>query len=82
MKRDKMATSGGDGFGPLATDTVVWQPIYHPPQGTVLASQQQLHWSHVVNDNWLSHHRLELENDLIAAHILQTGEIPTVQFLG
>jgi hypothetical protein len=30
----------------------------------------------------LSHQRLELENDLIAAYVLETGTIPAAQFLG
>jgi hypothetical protein len=36
----------------------------------------------VFHNAWLSHHRLALEIDLIAAHILETGEIPAAQFLG
>jgi hypothetical protein len=35
-----------------------------------------------VNDEWLSHQRLELENDLIASHLLETGKIPVAQFQG
>ena len=41
-----------------------------------------LECSWVLNEAWLPHHRLELENDLIAAYLLETGEIPTAQFLG
>jgi hypothetical protein len=36
----------------------------------------------VLNDDWLDHQRLELENDLIAAHLLTTGQVPAAQFLG
>jgi hypothetical protein len=36
----------------------------------------------LVNDEWLSHHRLELENDLIGSHLLVTGAIPVAQFRG
>jgi hypothetical protein len=38
--------------------------------------------SWVVNNEWLSHQRLELENDLIASHLLETGKIPVAQFCG
>ena len=31
---------------------------------------------------WLRHQRLELETDLIGAHVLSTGHAPTAQFLG
>jgi len=36
----------------------------------------------VENDVWYKHQRLELENDLIAAHLLTTSEVPAVQFVG
>jgi hypothetical protein len=52
------------------------------PQGQLFAASAPLECSWVVNDEWLSHHRLELENDLIASHLLETGEIPTAQFQG
>jgi hypothetical protein len=38
--------------------------------------------SFVANPTWLDHQRLELENDLIAAHVLTTGRVPSAQFLG
>lgn len=50
-------------------------------QGRIFAAQQRLEWSAVLNSAWLSHHLLELENDLIAAHILGVGEVPAAQFL-
>lgn len=31
---------------------------------------------------WLPHQRLELEVNLIAAHLLVTGRLPAAQFLG
>jgi hypothetical protein len=31
---------------------------------------------------WLKHQRLELESDLIAAHVLTIGSPPVAQFLG
>jgi hypothetical protein len=51
-------------------------------QGRIFAAQQRLECSWVINGEWLAHHRLELENDLIAAHIVQTGSVPAAQFLG
>jgi hypothetical protein len=51
-------------------------------QGCIFAGQQRLGCSWVINDTWLAHQRLELENDLIAAHIVQTRSVPAAQFLG
>jgi hypothetical protein len=36
----------------------------------------------VLNAAWYRHQRLELENDLIAAYLLATGEVPPAQFRG
>lgn len=41
-----------------------------------------LECSVTLNETWYAHQRLELENDLIAAYILHTGEVPPAQFLG
>jgi hypothetical protein len=41
-----------------------------------------LECSWTTNDSWLGHQRLELENDLIAAHVLEHGAPPSAQFLG
>jgi hypothetical protein len=41
-----------------------------------------LECSFVVNDEWYDHQRLEIENDLIAAHVLTTGLVPEAQFIG
>lgn len=38
--------------------------------------------SYIANSEWLDHQRLELENKLIAAHVLATGAVPAAQFLG
>ena len=38
--------------------------------------------SWVVHTAWYPHQRLELENDLIAAYLLTTGDVPPAQFLG
>lgn len=52
------------------------------PQGLFLAAADQIQASWVLNDAWLDHHRLELENDLIAAYVLATGDRPDMQYLG
>lgn len=51
------------------------------PQGSVLADlvPLQVSWT---SGRWEKHQRLELENDLIAAHVLVTGVLPAAQFLG
>jgi len=51
-------------------------------QGLILASASSLEASWVVDDSWHRHQRLELENDLIGAHVLVTGDVPAAQFLG
>ena len=50
-------------------------------QGQVLASlvPLQVSW---VEGGWVSHQRLELENDLIASHVLVEGRAPAAQFIG
>ena len=52
------------------------------PQGAIFRAQERLEASWVLDDGWLPHHRLELENDLIGAHVLETGTIPASQLLG
>jgi hypothetical protein len=49
-------------------------------QAAIFAGPIECSW--VVNDLWYPHQRLELENDLIAAHALTTGTIPLGQFTG
>jgi hypothetical protein len=51
-------------------------------QGPIFGATEALDISWVVNDRWLPHQRLELENDLIAAHVLTVGSPPAAQFLG
>jgi hypothetical protein len=36
----------------------------------------------VANAEWLTHQRLELETDLIGAHVLFEEHAPPAQFLG
>ena len=50
------------------------------PQGQAFAVVQPLTCSWVVNQAWEDHHRLELENDLIAEWVLATGSSPSAQF--
>ncbi len=50
-------------------------------QGRIFAAAPTLACSWVSGD-WLPHQRLELENDLVAAHLLATGQVPSAQFLG
>lgn len=56
--------------------------IAEHPQAAIFGSHQRFECSWVLNGEWLSHQRLELENDLIAAHLLQLGDVPVAQFLG
>lgn len=53
----------------------------HHPQGIIFATQDRLESSWTINGAWLDHQRLELENDLIAAHIIETRIVPAAQFL-
>jgi hypothetical protein len=39
-------------------------------------------FSYVQRNDLAKHQLLEIENDLIAAHIIQTGDVPDAQFLG
>jgi hypothetical protein len=52
------------------------------PQGDVFGSAERLECSWVLNEGWLPHQRLELECDLIGAHLLVTGTVPPAQFIG
>jgi hypothetical protein len=52
------------------------------PQGDVFGSAERLECSWVLNENWLPHQRLELECDLIGAHLLVPGTVPPAQFIG
>jgi hypothetical protein len=51
-------------------------------QGAVFRAAGAIQASWVVDDRWVAHQRLELENDLIAAHELRLGQPPPAQFLG
>ncbi len=48
----------------------------------VIFGDAKLAASWVLNPAWHDHLRLELENDLIAAHLVETGCVPPAQFLG
>jgi hypothetical protein len=51
-------------------------------QGVVFANNAPLRFSCVVDDDWLRNQRLELETDLIAAHVLALKHPPAAQFIG
>jgi len=51
-------------------------------QCPLLAAAPRLDCSWVLNGTWFRHQRLELETDLIAAHVLALREIPAMQWLG
>jgi hypothetical protein len=48
------------------------------PQGEVFRADMEVSWT--LNEGWLEHQRLELENDLIAAYMLCMGTVPAAQF--
>jgi hypothetical protein len=50
-------------------------------QSETFLSAGAIEASWVLNDGWLAHQRLELETDLIAAHMLSTGTVPPAQFI-
>jgi hypothetical protein len=52
------------------------------PQGAVFKAAERLECSWVLNGGWLSHQRLELECDLLGAHLIVTGTVPPCQFIG
>jgi hypothetical protein len=51
-------------------------------QGQLFAANAPLLVSWIVDETWQPHHRLELENDLIAAWLVRTGQAPAAQFRG
>ena len=51
-------------------------------QGRLFRAADTVEVSWVIDDRWASHQRLELETDLIAAHVLRLGQPPSAQFLG
>jgi hypothetical protein len=56
--------------------------LHEHPQGRLFAAGAPLACSWVANKEWLLHQRLELENDIIASHLIATGEVPSAQFRG
>jgi len=62
----------------------------HLKKGSAAGHSQQGHFndpaslevSWVLSGEWLDHQRLELENDLIASHVLTFGYPPAAQFIG
>lgn len=51
-------------------------------QAEAFGPVEQLECSWVANAGWTARQRLELENDLIGAHVLTVGSAPPAQFLG
>jgi len=51
-------------------------------QGRIFGAAPNLECSWALNDIWLPHQRLELENDLIAAHVITSSTVPAAQFIG
>lgn len=51
-------------------------------QGSIFRAARRLEVSWVSNGGWSQNQRLELENDLIAAHVLTTEAPPPAQFIG
>jgi len=83
----------GDADGPLlyvGQGAIPDRPLAHLAKmrrtgdeaARVLSGQRRLQASWVENQAWSDPQRPELENDRIAAHILETGAVPLVQFLG
>jgi hypothetical protein len=48
----------------------------------IFANAKRLEASWSLNDQWATNQRLELETDLIGAHILATNGVPPAQFFG
>ena len=51
-------------------------------QGRLFERAANLVTSLVPSEHWQEYQRLELRNDLIAAHVFGAGHIPGVQFFG
>lgn len=58
------------------------QRIPEHPQGQIFAHAAPLAVSWVAQAAWLALHRLELETDLIGAHVLVREAVQAAQFLG
>jgi hypothetical protein len=52
------------------------------PQAFAFCDASSVEFSYVQRNDLAKHQLLEIENDLIAAHIIQTGVVPDAQFLG
>jgi hypothetical protein len=65
---------------PLAHLAKITMPDHS--QGAIFGAEPRLEVAWVLNGTWLSHHRLELETDLIGSHVLTTSTVPAAQFLG
>jgi hypothetical protein len=52
------------------------------PQAFAFADPEDIEVSFVRRDDLAKHQLLEVENDLIAAHVVRVGNVPAAQFLG
>ena len=52
------------------------------PQAQAFADPEGVEVSFVIRPDLLRHHRLEIENDMIGAHVLEFDRAPGGQFLG
>jgi hypothetical protein len=52
------------------------------PQAFAFSDAPSIEVSYIQRPDLAKHQLLEIENDLIAAHVIQMGVIPTAQFLG
>jgi len=61
-----------------------WRKCRKPgdAQGEVFGAAERLECSWVLNDEWMSHQRLELECDLLGSHLLVRSIVPPAQFIG
>ena len=66
-------------MGDVSSDSSEGQGNLEGP-GRIFAAKARLECSWTINNDWFAHQRLE--NDLIAAYVLETGTIPAAQFLG
>jgi hypothetical protein len=86
----RIRDAAGDGLLYVGEGLVAARLIAHrkktrrpgDPQGGVFGSAGRPECSWALNGGWLPHQRLELECDLIGAHLLATAKVPPAQFLG
>lgn len=80
-QRPNLLYIGQGSIGPRLGAHLRCRTVTGHAKGRIFANAAALQCSWVVNLTWTEQQRLELENDLIAAHILETGLVPDAQFL-